>query len=380
MVKNTLSKNDTPFDALIVGAGVAGCASAHELNSKGWKVAVLHGGTETSGTESITPEGSKRLGALSIRHGTPLSQVIAWWGSATPGSAPCPGARIIQREELTAEMQAAIVGLGIPLINIKSIIGLRRTDGVWCITCAGVNGEKVALTARYLVDATGRSSVVGRMVGARRENADQLCCVSVPIDAPSVVGAWTEAVSDGWWNFCSDGKRGTLSFYTSPCSLAKVKRDIRRSLAQSREIKRLAMLPLTIKYKARPCRSSRLVPCAGAGWLAVGDAAMTVQPLTSAGVATALRDAEDALLFLSVNPRKYDGFRKIQFADYLRALAEQYALEMRWPNSTFWQSSQTSYSLPLRAALVHRDPLVGGEETPEGWGGTRRLWGKFAEP
>ncbi len=32
-----------------------------------------------------------------------------------------------------------------------------------------------------------------------------------------------------------------------------------------------------------------------------------------------------------------------------------------------------------RAALVHRDPLVGGEETPKGWGGARRLWGKFAE-
>jgi hypothetical protein len=31
-----------------------------------------------------------------------------------------------------------------------------------------------------------------------------------------------------------------------------------------------------------------------------------------------------------------------------------------------------------RAALVHRDPLVGLEETPEGWGGARRLWGKCA--
>jgi hypothetical protein len=79
---------------------------------------------------------------------------------------------------------------------------------------------------------------------------------------------------------------------------------------------------------------------------------MTLQPLASAGVATALRDAEDALLFLTLNPRKCDGFRKIQFADYLGTLAEQYALEMRWPHSSFWQSAQTSYSRPLPTALI----------------------------
>jgi hypothetical protein len=33
-----------------------------------------------------------------------------------------------------------------------------------------------------------------------------------------------------------------------------------------------------------------------------------------------------------------------------------------------------------RAALVHRDPLVGGEETPEGWDGARRFWVRCGEP
>ena len=37
------------------------------------------------------------------------------------------------------------------------------------------------------------------------------------------------------------------------------------------------------------------------------------------------------------------------------------------------------YLSAMRAALVHRDPLVGLEETPEGWGGARILWGIFSE-
>jgi flavin-dependent dehydrogenase len=83
---------------------------------------------------------------------------------------------------------------------------------------------------------------------------------------------------------------------------------------------------------------------AGTNWLTVGDAALSFDPLSSAGIAKGLRWGIGAA---AVIRRQLDGERGVctiyqrevytAFNDYLRTQATDYRMEARWPQSTFWR-------------------------------------------
>jgi flavin-dependent dehydrogenase len=254
---------------------------------------------------------------------------------------PCPGARIVQRISIARQFRLRILERGISVIESRGLLVVGKSGSFWRIAYEKTTGGWGTLKTRYLVDATGRSCVVARSRGARRQTADRLCSFSLPIRTASLIGTWTEAVAEGWWNLCSDGNQATLSFQSFPSIIRKVRHDVAAHLAQTQEIKRLVTtLPADrTESRVRPCGSSRLAPAAGEGWIAVGDAAMTVQPLAAAGIANALRDARFARQALERDPQQYDRLRRAEFDRYLECLARQYALENRWPQSSFWQQT-----------------------------------------
>jgi flavin-dependent dehydrogenase len=94
----------------------------------------------------------------------------------------------------------------------------------------------------------------------------------------------------------------------------------------------------------RPAASRRLDPAAGEDWLAVGDAASVVDPLSSQGLFKALRSgtfasyaiADRLLRADDVGLRRYRTHVREEFAGYLRARERYYGQERRWPASEFW--------------------------------------------
>jgi len=77
-------------------------------------------------------------------------------------------------------------------------------------------------------------------------------------------------------------------------------------------------------------------------WLAVGDAALAVDPISGSGVIRALRTAQAAaqtiVAALQENPTAIDEYemaRHHDCTDYLIERANYYALEQRW-RSAFW--------------------------------------------
>src|SRR2546426_12124398 len=102
----------TDFDALVVGSGVAGCATALELLSVGWEVGLLHQPDHLSAIESISPAAARYLERLSIQVGCDLSEVIAWWGSDRETRAMQPGARIVQRSTVADSLRGRAVACG----------------------------------------------------------------------------------------------------------------------------------------------------------------------------------------------------------------------------------------------------------------------------
>jgi flavin-dependent dehydrogenase len=90
--------------------------------------------------------------------------------------------------------------------------------------------------------------------------------------------------------------------------------------------------------------SGRLERCVGDRWLAVGDAALSFDPLASKGIANALytgiRGAQALLATLrgdaTALPR-YDEHLQQIYRVYREQLALHYAIETRWPHAPFWR-------------------------------------------
>jgi flavin-dependent dehydrogenase len=109
---------------------------------------------------------------------------------------------------------------------------------------------------------------------------------------------------------------------------------------------RLVNTPVT--YSAA---SQRLARFTGDGWLAVGDAASTFDPLSSAGITKGLRSGVMAAYAIGDYFRddrsglvKYEAILNREFEKYLATRTAFYRQEQRWPNSLFWRRRQDHFT------------------------------------
>ena len=89
----------------------------------------------------------------------------------------------------------------------------------------------------------------------------------------------------------------------------------------------------------------------GLPWLACGDAAMALDPLSSGGIAQALRGgvaAADAMqLWLQGQPseaREYESALDAEFTNYFHQRYAHYGMETRWAASEFWRRRQEPHA------------------------------------
>ena len=93
----------------------------------------------------------------------------------------------------------------------------------------------------------------------------------------------------------------------------------------------------------RSASSRCLEPPVGEGWLAVGDAASRFDPLSSQGIAKALRSGIFASYAIGdclvkgddAGLRRYNRYVTEEFRSYLEVRRKYYSEEQRWPASEF---------------------------------------------
>jgi flavin-dependent dehydrogenase len=328
----------TDFDAVIVGAGVAGCAAAVELLSVGWRVGLLRKGTHTTRVESLSPGAVLHLNKLSIDVGQAVSEVVAWWGSEQEKRVIYPHSRMVERGRLADALRRRALERGATEEETKNDLSIERVGGRWRLAWEEPSAGPRRVTTAYLIDGSGRAAVVARRLGAKRAVVDQLFSIAVDIVEPRIVGTWTESRPTGWWNLSSLEEKGTLSFYSSALMVREVKSGVAAQFEETEHLRTLLSTRRFLNSTVSACDSSFLGPCAGPGWLAVGDAAWTAQPLASVGVAKALRDARTLWYWLEHEWSRYDRFQRAEFDAYLRQLKQHYFLEKRWPTRPFWRT------------------------------------------
>jgi flavin-dependent dehydrogenase len=252
---------------------------------------------------------------------------------------------------------------GADLLRSASLHKLKRDGHRWLAQLKTEDGL-VEIAADLIIDAGGRAAPVARKLGVRAQANDKLVCAWVYGSDRSNASrglTYVEAVKDGWWYTAPiPGNRRVLAFHTdadlSPFARVGRKRDI--LLERTGAIKELSELLASVGFAPESksgfaiANSTILEPAAGERWLAVGDAAISFDPLSSQGLLNALftglaaaeaaeRHLKGDLLSLSSYSQIIRGIRD----SYQRHLAFYYASEARWPEAPFWQRRHRQYAL-----------------------------------
>jgi flavin-dependent dehydrogenase len=367
-MKPTHSK---PVEVIVLGGGPAGTAAALALSHLGRSVTLLERSRYDSPRvgEALPPEVRPPLTELGL-----WDRFIACGPIPSPGTAAAWGRPDLQdndhitnasgpgwhvdRARFDAMLAIAAEAAGAEVIRGARLSRSQRTRaGTWHIEAITDDGTAIERRAPALVDATGRRAVAARNFGNRRLTHDRLVGLWRLIDPPTSRDpcdrrTLIEAVECGWWYsaFLPDGRHAAAFMTDSdllPSGPATRNRAWHTYLAQAPHTKaRLGSAPACSCPRIVPAFTSRLQVTARPDWpsLAVGDAAMSFDPLSAQGVTWAMESALAAAraldAHLSGDRSLTDDYVRRADIDFNLCLEERravYSQERRWPNSPFWR-------------------------------------------
>ncbi|MBM7119326.1 tryptophan 7-halogenase [Archangium primigenium] len=371
-----------PHDVVILGGGPAGAALALALGAQGRSVALLERSDYTAPRwgETLPPEGRTLLARLGVweafsQQGHQRSAgSCSSWGSETLGYndalySPWGCGWHLDRGCFDRMLAEQAVARGVVLHTATELTGWARRDGGgYRLRVRRAGDAERWLEARFVVDATGRRAAFATAQGARWHTLDRTFCVAgvFQLTPGRTFDAFTlvEAREEGWWySALLPRGRVVVGLVGDGASLPGVRpgrpEAWRALLARTGATRRkLAACDFTGEpLLARPAPVARLDRPWGEDWLAVGDAACTLDPLSSQGISQALRSA---LLAAEALRRHFRGVPDAlpayaatltrQFEGHLQGRAAYYGLERRWPTAPFWSHRARVHETPLARA------------------------------
>ncbi len=364
-----MSIPQTQYAVAILGGGPAGMATALSLLQHNPALTVVV--VERSGYdqprigETLPPNARPLLEQLKIwprflRAGhLPAYGTSAAWGSSTLQANESffslhGHGWHLDRCAFDGMLAQAAIERGAILHKYTQILRCQRQpDQHWQLTAQTEDGPPWQVSARFVVDATGRLAWFARQQGAKHIVYDQLTSAAVlfeivaeGIDTYSLV----ETCESGWWYSALLPAKRMMVMCMSDADLLRQQRlkIPARWLAQAQQSahtwNRLQKAQPLERPSTYTARTQRLDPVAGAGWLAVGDSASTFDPLSSQGIYKALQSgifASYAILdWFKGQPaglERYMALHEHEFEQYRATWASYYAIEQRWPTAPFWQ-------------------------------------------
>jgi flavin-dependent dehydrogenase len=362
----------TTFDALVAGAGPAGAAAALTLARRGQRVLLADqrparppdGGVEIG--EALPPAVRPLLADLGLwdrflaaRH-LPSPGTVSVWGSPREGSVdfifdPNGHGWHLDRPAFDRLLARSARDAGAELReNCAARVLERASDGRWQVELHDAAGPRETVECRVLLDATGRRATLARRAGARRLRADRAVAVYAAFAAhPDDRDARTlvEAAPDGWWyTALVPAARRVVAYVTDADLLpatTRTRAGFRAQLGATKHVRKRVPAASQLAPQQHPrvtaAHGSRLQPATGAGWLALGDAALAFDPLSSQGILTALftgiaaANAAAAQIAGEHGPtREYARRLDLIWSAYERNRLAHYQLERRWAQRSFW--------------------------------------------
>ena len=361
------------FDAVIVGGGPAGAATALALARGGYSAAIIERSNyhQTRIGETLPPAVQPLLASLGVweaflaqEHSRSFATRSAWGKADLYDNDfifnPYGSGWHVDRLRLDtglaqwAEEAGAVVCRNSRLTSCA----LASDARAWQIGVASDECRR-SLRSKFLVDATGRASWLAGKQGASRVTYDRLIAVTFfcsPASSNSVTNGSTliEAVEEGWWySAVLPDSRLVLAYMTDADLYSRGQKQSdnywEQQLQRTTHTKsRTDNHSFTAGPYIMPANSSRLDRITGGCWLAAGDAAAAFDPLCGQGIYRALRSgiraagAVDAHLAGKNSSQEYTSEVEQNFRKYMIRRLDYYRRERRWSGAVFWRRRQNS--------------------------------------
>ena len=353
------------FDVCVVGAGPAGTATALRLAQLGKRVAVCEALAFPRARigESIPGSIATLLGVLGLdaaiaTTGTMPSRfsTVAWAGETTRYEIHGGPSHIVDRAAFDlALLQAATANVRLSVYQPARVVRATHDGARWSITLE--DGETI--TAAFLVEATGRDRLLPRHrkpLGVKTLAWYGYYQVAPQGEADTLVESahdswyWGAALPNGLFNatvFADPGHR--LDY---PATIARSVL-LRSRLRGARLVRGPTVCDATPYVDEHPATHTSIK---------VGDAALSLDPLSSQGVYTALGTALHAAVTVNtLLDHPQDAALAIEFYEHrvrsssrfhAQAAAQFYAREALSSRTAFWQRRARFLS-----SLLPKDPL-----------------------
>jgi flavin-dependent dehydrogenase len=352
----------------VIGGGPAGSVCARQLALKGHRVVLyeqrLHPCSRAAETCSARVRRliEKICGCLMPADAlAPLDSFYSAWGhpaweSRSLAFWQAGHGATIDRAALDGWLLQLAQDAGVLVHRGHKVVSGRYDNGSWTVRAKNGSAD-IEVGAEFLIEATGAVTRSPVAAGAGRIFIDRLVSVSaeLPGNPQSRSDAGVETVPEGWWFSAARSEAcRTASFFTDADMLPATK-DVKSwffsELGKTAHVKRLIRPDVSISaVQVTAARTSIRRQLWKDSWIAVGDAARTVDPLSGGGVGRAIEDglrAADAvsqrLLGLDRDsPRSFVLDIVAHFSEQTALQHRFYAQENRWPTHLFW--SRRSHS------------------------------------
>lgn len=359
---------DNTLDVIIIGGGPAGCAAAIALAQCGISVALIEKTRydQTRIGETLLPAARVPLAKLGVwdeflsdNHAPSPANISAWGESEIKENHfiynPYGNGWHIDRARFDAMLACVAASVGVRVCRGTTTRDWSFEDNTWRVTLEDTSEIK----ARFLVDATGRTGILSRQMGAKRNQVDRL----VGLVAISQSGSQddnrtlVESAKDGWWYSATLPDERSIIAYMTDADLLPLSRAAEAECWQSRLMqttftkKRLNVETFEGSLQRLSAQSYIANSIVGKAWVAVGDAAFAFDPLSSQGIYNALESGlraaeaiEQSFNGAEDGQGQFTAWAQSRFEKFLLKRKWYYNQEQRWSDSVFWKRRQTDKS------------------------------------